>query len=209
MVERITVDQVRAWLDERVISDVQEDSEGEAEYNLQVELSLLPLHVIKEEPTGPLRIVGRTAFDTERTATLVRDPQKRRDLLTRIGPVLAATPGFYTFLDEEGRRCEFDSVHTIQLEHRIYPEGVSRQSLMDGILSVATAMRYIQNMMAALLIPPEGGDAAIDSDDEGDSDTERGSDAESGDDSESDSDSERGDGAENDDAVSDDSESDQ
>lgn len=193
MVERITVDQVRAWLDERVISDVQEDSEGEAEYNLQVELSLLPLHVIKEEPTGPLRIVGRTAFDTERTATLVRDPGKRRDLLTRIGPVLAATPGFYTFLDEEGRRCEFDSVHTIQLEHRIYPEGVSRQSLMDGILAVATAMRYIQNMMAALLIPAEGGggggSAEVDSDAEGDDDSGSGDGAESGDDAESDSES--------------------
>lgn len=192
MVERITVDQVRAWLDERVISDVQEDTEGEAEYNLQVELSLLPLHVIKEEPTGPLRIVGRTAFDTERTATLVRDPEKRRDLLTRIGPVLAATPGFYTFLDEEGRRCEFDSVHTIQLEHRIYPEGVSRQSLMDGILAVATAMRYIQNMMAALLIPSQGGD-----------DTESDSDVEGNGDSESDDDPESGDGAASDDAEDD------
>jgi hypothetical protein len=158
MVERITAEQVRAWLDEQVVSDVQEDTEGEAEYNLQIELSLLPLHVIKEEPTGPLRIVGRTAFDTDRTATLVEDPVSRRDLLTRIGPVLAATPGFYTFLDEEGERCEFDSVHTIQLEHRIYPEGVSRQSLMEGVLAVATAMRYIQNMMAVLLIQPEEGD---------------------------------------------------
>jgi hypothetical protein len=198
MVERITVDQVRAWLDERVISDVQEDSEGEAEYNLQVELSLLPLHVIKEEPTGPLRIVGRTAFDTERTATLVRDPQKRRDLLTRIGPVLAATPGFYTFLDEEGRRCEFDSVHTIQLEHRIYPEGVSRQSLMDGILAVATAMRYIQNMMAALLIPPEGGDTKDRNGVGG------GGDAESDDDAEGDGDTESDDSAESDDGAEDD-----
>ena len=155
MVERITAEQVRAWLDEQVVSDVQESSEGDAEYNLQIELSLLPLHIIKEEPTGPLRIVGRTAFDTERTATLVNDPEKRQDLLTRIGPVLASTPGFYTFLDEEGNRCEFDNVYTIQLEHRIYPEGVSRQSLMNGVLAVATAMRYIQNMMAALLKHPD------------------------------------------------------
>ena len=162
MVERITAEQVRAWLDEQVVSDVQENSDEETEYNLQIELSLLPLHIIKEEPTGPLRIVGRTAFDTQRTATLIRDPEKRRDLLTRIGPVLAATPGFYTFLDEEGNRCEFDDVYTIQIEHRIYPEGVSRQSLMNGVLAVATAMRYIQNMMAALLPRPGEGDDGTD-----------------------------------------------
>lgn len=150
MSTQITAGQVRAWLDKKVVRNVDEISGGETEYNLQFELSQLPIHVIKEEPYGPLRIVGRCGFDTERTQALINDAQQRRDLLTRIGPVLAATPGFYVFLGEDGQRCEFTSVQTIELEHRIYPNVAGQQQLMDGVIGIATAMRYIQNLVATM-----------------------------------------------------------
>ena len=150
MVERVTVEQVRVWLDDKVVSDVQEVSEPEAEFNLRIEISRLPLHVIKEEPSGPLRIVGESGFDTDRVVALIEDERKREELLTRIGPMLAATPGFYTFFDENGDRCEFGDVRNIHLEHRIYPDGLTRHRLMRGVIDVAKAMRYIQNTVTVL-----------------------------------------------------------
>lgn len=148
--DHLSLEQVQAWLDERVVIDVEETTGDETEFNLQLELSRLPLHVIKEETWGPLRVVSKTAFDTERVAAVLDDDEQRRELLARIGPVLAATPGFYTFLDEEGNTCEFADVHSIQIEHRIYSDGASQQALMNALMDIATAVRYIQNLIAAM-----------------------------------------------------------
>lgn len=150
MVDHVSAEQVDAWLDEKVVQDTEHVSESDAAYNIQLRLSRIPLHVVKEDTWGPLRVVGKSAFDTERTAALLDDEQTRGELLARIGPVLAATPGFYTFLDAEGTVCEFADVHAIQLEHRIYPDGASQQALMDGLMGLATAIRYVQNAVAEL-----------------------------------------------------------
>lgn len=151
MVGPISEEQVETWLDENVVSDVQHVSEEGTEFNFQLQLARLPLHVIKEDTLGPVRLVSNTAFDTERTRALMENETERNELLARVGPVLASTPGFYTFLDAEGNSCEFRDAHSIQLEHRIYPDGASRQAVMDGLMSLATAMRYLQNSVAVLL----------------------------------------------------------
>lgn len=150
MVAHLSLEQVQAWLDERVVTNVKETAESEVEYNIQLELSRLPLHIIKEETWGPLRVVGKTSFDTERVAALVEDDEQSRELLARIGPVLASTPGFYTFLDSDDETCEFADVHSIQLEHRIYSDGASQQALMNALMDIATAVRYIQNLVATM-----------------------------------------------------------
>ncbi|WP_227354260.1 hypothetical protein [Haladaptatus salinisoli] len=151
MGEHISSEQVEAWLDENVVQDVQRVSDDETEFNVQLRLAQLPLHIIKEETWGPLRLVSKNAFDTDRTMLLKEDDRDRQELLTRIGPVLAATPGFYTFLDEESVSCDFAEAHSIQLEHRIYPDGASQQAVMEGLMSLATAMRYLQNTVASML----------------------------------------------------------
>jgi hypothetical protein len=148
MVDHVSSEQVDAWLDGKVVQDTEYVSGDETTYNIQLRLSRIPLHVIKEDTWDPLRLVGKSAFDTERTAALLDDDARRGELLARIGPVLAATPGFYTFLDSEGTVCEFADVHAVQLEHRLYPDGASQQSLMDGLMGLATAIRYIQNAVA-------------------------------------------------------------
>ncbi|TYL37755.1 hypothetical protein CV102_15565 [Natronococcus pandeyae] len=142
--------QVREWLDDTAIGAVTRHSDEETAFNFQVELSQLPVHVIKETEFGPIRIVGRNGFDTDAARTLLRDDQRRSELLQYVGPMLAATPGFYTFLDEEGTSCELRDAETIQVEYRVYPDGASQQALMDGIMSIATSMRYVQNVIAAV-----------------------------------------------------------
>ncbi|MFC7230492.1 hypothetical protein ACFQMM_02295 [Saliphagus sp. GCM10025308] len=149
MTTHVSVEQVRWWLDENAIQDVTPHSQEETEFNLQVTLSRLPIHLIQEDKRGPIRVVGRSAFDTERAKRLIREEESRTDLLTQIGPVLAATPGFYTFLDEEDRACELRNAEVLQLEHRIYPGEATQQSLMDSVMGIATGMRYVQNVLAA------------------------------------------------------------
>ena len=150
MSTHVSETQVREWLDDTAISTVTRHSDEETAFNFQVELSQLPVHVIKEIEFGPVRIVGRSGFDTDAARTLLRDDQRRSELLQYVGPMLAATPGFYTFLDEEGSSCELRDAETIQVEYRIYPDGASQQALMDGIMSIATSMRYVQHVIAAV-----------------------------------------------------------
>lgn len=150
MVDDISADQVEKWLDDRVVQDVERTTDNAAEYSIQCRLSHIPLNVIKEDTWGPLRVVGRAAFDTERTAAVIADPDQRYELLARIGPAFAATPGFYTFLDEEETSTEFPNVDSIQFEHRIYPDGATQQELMSGLMAIATAIKYVQNTVAAI-----------------------------------------------------------
>jgi hypothetical protein len=150
MVDHLSREQTEAWLDDKVVQGIESETTDEAEFNLQLQLSRLPLHVIKEETWDPLRVVGECTFDTERVAALVEDDEDRQELLVRLSPVLATVPGFYTFLDEDGDPCEFPDVHSILLEHRIYPDGATQQSVMESVMGTATAMRSIQNTAAAL-----------------------------------------------------------
>ena len=166
MTTHISARQVRWWLDDAVVQEVTSHTGEETEFNLQVTLSRLPIHLIKETPEGPIRVVGRSAFDTERARRLVREEQSRTELLDQIGPVLATTPGFYTFLDESGGACELREAETLQMEHRIYPDGASQQALMDSVMALATGMRYVQNVLTASddtnphehHVPPDAGD---------------------------------------------------
>ena len=149
MTTHVSVEQVRWWLDEDAVQDVTVHQGEETEFNLRVTLSRLPIHLIKEDERGPIRVVGRSAFDTERARRLVREEASRTELLDQIGPVLATTPGFYTFLDEDGGACRLRDAEALQMEHRIYPDEACQQALMDSVMAVATGMRYVQNVLAA------------------------------------------------------------
>jgi hypothetical protein len=149
MTRHVSVDQVRWWLDDSAIQDVTPHEDEATEFNLQVTLSRLPIHLIKERTDGPIRVVGRSAFDTDRAKAMLDDETSRTELLGQLGPVLATTPGFYTFLDEEGTACELRHAETLQIEHRLYPDEVDQQDLMDSVMAVATGMRYVQNVLAA------------------------------------------------------------
>ncbi|WP_254532009.1 hypothetical protein [Natrinema gelatinilyticum] len=165
MPTHLSVEQVHWWLDQNAVQDVTSHPQEETEFNLQVTLSRLPIHLIKEEKRGPVRVVGRSAFDTERARRLVREDESRSELLRQVGPVLASTPGFYTFLDEEGQACDLRDAETIQLEHRIYPGEATQQSMMDSIMGIATGMRFVQNVLAAThLGPPSEPDERADED---------------------------------------------
>ncbi|WP_276253848.1 hypothetical protein [Halomontanus rarus] len=150
MTTHVSDEQVRHWIDDGVVQRVTSHSSEETEFNFELQLSKLPIHVIKEKTWGPIRVVGRNGFDTDRTRELLRDDQQRGELLSYIGPMLAATPGFYTFLDEEGASSPIEYAETLQIEYRIYPDEASQQALMDAVMAIGTSMRYVQNVVAVL-----------------------------------------------------------
>ena len=150
MATLVSEEQVRQWLDESVVQDVTRHTDDETAFNLELQLSRLPIHLIKEDATGPVRVVGRSGFDTDHSRKLLREDEKRGELLRYVGPMLAATPGFYTFLDEEGVSCALEDAETLQVEYRLYPDGASQQALMDAIMTIGTSMRYVQNVVTAL-----------------------------------------------------------
>ncbi|MFC6764137.1 hypothetical protein [Natrinema soli] len=116
--------QLRHWLDDTAIRNVTPRTDEDTEFNFQVKLSQLPVHVVTESEFGPVRTVGRCGFDTERARNLLHDDQRRNELLEYVGPMLAATPGFYTFLDEDGVSCQLCEAERMQVEYRIYSDGV-------------------------------------------------------------------------------------
>ncbi|MCU4973376.1 hypothetical protein OB955_11550 [Halobacteria archaeon AArc-m2/3/4] len=154
MTTHVSDEQVRHWIDDGVVQNVTSHSSSssseETEFNFELQLSTLPIHLIKEGTWGPIRVVGRNGFDTDRTKALLRDDQQRGELLSYIGPMLAATPGFYTFLDEEGTSSPIEYAETLQIEYRIYPDEASQQALMDAVMAIGTSMRYVQNVVAVL-----------------------------------------------------------
>ncbi len=81
MTTHLSREQTEAWLDETVVQGIESQSGDGTEFNLQLQLSRLPLHVIKEETWGPLRVVGECTFDTDRVAALVVDDERRQELL--------------------------------------------------------------------------------------------------------------------------------
>jgi hypothetical protein len=166
MTTHVTADQIQWWLDDSVVQDAASYSEEATEFNLQVTLSRLPIHLIVEEKGGPVRVVGQNEFDTPRARRLLADDDARRRLLDQIGPTLVSTPGFYTFLDEEGAACKLRDAETLQIEHRLYPDEVTQQALMDSLMAIATGMRYVQNVVGAVQSETSGEDESRDGDGE-------------------------------------------
>ncbi len=150
MTRHVSDEQVRHWLDDTVIREVSRHGESETEFNFELELSRLPIHVIKDEQWGPVRIVGRNGFEGEDAKALLRDDDRRSQLLQSIGPMLAATPGFYTFLDEEGAPAALRHASTLQLEARLYPEETTQQALMDAVMGIGSCMRYVRDVVVAM-----------------------------------------------------------
>lgn len=150
MTRHVSDEQVRHWLDDAVIREMNRHGESGTEFNFELELSRLPIHVIKEEQWGPVRIVGRNGFEGEGAKQLLADEDRRSQLLRSIGPMLAATPGFYTFLDEEGAPAALRHATTLQLEARLYPDEANQQALMDAVMGVGSCMRYVRDVVVAM-----------------------------------------------------------
>lgn len=151
MSDAISADRIRGWIDEDLVESVEPVPDEAAEFNLAVEMSNIVIHVIRRRPDGPL-LVGQQIEYGEEIRSRIRDlsAADRSALVTRIRETLAAVPVVYGFQDRSGTNVRFEEMSRIFLEHRLYPGAISQDALMNGLVEVWKAMRYLDDIVSLL-----------------------------------------------------------
>lgn len=151
MARDIQSSQVRAWIDEDLVEEVEEVPDEMAVYNFTVRMSGMFIHVIKRGQEGPLIVGQQIEFDDQiRTRIREMDDASRGELLARIREALMEIPVIYGFQDENDQNVAFEELHHIFLEHRIYPDEADQQAVMDGLVSVWKGLRYLDDIWALM-----------------------------------------------------------
>lgn len=139
--------QVRDWLDDELVGEVEVVPDDAATFNLAVEVSNLVVHIVQRHADGPLVVGQQIEYGPgirERIGGLAE--ADRNDLVARIRETLTAAPVVYGFHDEQGANVRFGEVHRVLVERRLYPETVSRQACMDALVEVWKVMRYLDDI---------------------------------------------------------------
>lgn len=146
MTDNITADRIRDLVDEDLIEGFDQVPDASAEYNFAIEMSGLVLHIIKRRPGGPLQVGQEIEFGDEITGRIREMPDSQRDtLVAQIREALMETPIIYGFQDANGTNVRFQEVDRIFLERRLYGS-VDQQTLMDTLIAVWQALRYLDDM---------------------------------------------------------------
>lgn len=151
MSRKTDTEQVRAWIDDELVENVEQVPDEAAEFNLAVEISNILIHVIRQKKNGPLLIGQQIEYGTDiRSRIQNMTETDRNDLVARIRETLTAVPVIYGFHDGQGNNVRFANMYRIFLEHRIYPDAVSQQTLMEGMVDVWKAMRYLDDIVTLI-----------------------------------------------------------
>ena len=147
MTEEVDAATVRGWIDDDLVTDVEQLPDEAAAFNLVVDLSNILVHVIRRDPGGPLLIGQQIEYDEGiRDQLQALPPDRRADLLGRVRETLTATPGVYGFQDLRGNNVRFEELSRVFLEHRIYPVAIDQQAVMAGLVGVWKALRYLDDL---------------------------------------------------------------
>jgi len=151
MANDVSQQQVRNWIDDDLVEDVEPIPDEAAEFNFAIEMSNILLHVIRRQPDGPI-LVGQQIEYGEDIRNRIRDLSnaERNALVARIRETLTTVPVVYGFQDRAGNNVSFEEMSRIFLEHRIYPGALDQHTLMNGLVSVWKAMRYLDDIVALL-----------------------------------------------------------
>lgn len=148
MANRITAKTVRDWLDDDLVQTVERTEDQAAEFNFLLTMSNLNIHVLRRRPDGPVLIGQEIAYDEEiRTRIQQLSSTDRDELVARIRETLTTVPVVYGFTNADGVNVPFQELHHIFLECRIYPDQLSQGRLMDRLIDVWKAMRYLDDIV--------------------------------------------------------------
>ena len=151
MAEPIDADQVRSWIDHELVEDIERIPDDAAEFNFVIEMSTMLVHIIRRRPDGPLLIGQQIEYDDEiRRQIRGLSETERNTLVARIRETLTGVPVVYGFHDEHGTNVSFGDMHRIFIEHRIYPGGMNQHTVMNGLIDVWKAMRYLDDIVALI-----------------------------------------------------------
>lgn len=148
MADRINATTVREWLDDDLVQTVERTGDPAAEFNLLLEMSNLTIHVIRRRPDGPVLVGQEIAYDEEIRTRIQQLPSTDRDeLVARVRETLTAVPVVYGFTDADGVNVPFQELHHIFLECRIYSDELTQGRLMERLVDVWKAMRYLDDLV--------------------------------------------------------------
>jgi hypothetical protein len=151
MAKPINAEQVRSWIDDELVEDVDRIPDDAAEFNFTIEMSNILIHIIRRQPEGPLLIGQQIEYDDEiRSRIRKLSEAEQNDLVARIRETLTTVPVVYGFHDEHDNNVRFRDMYRIFLEHRIYPDAMDQHTLMSGLVDVWKAMRYLDDIMALI-----------------------------------------------------------
>lgn len=146
-----TATEIKDWIDDDLVESIEQTPDEHAEFNLLIEMSNILLHVIRQRPGGPVLIGQEIEYSDDITNRIRELPATaRNDLVARIRETLTMTPIVYGFRDAQGSNVRFKDMSRIFLEARIYPDGLSQQSLMETLIAVWKSMRYLDDIVTLL-----------------------------------------------------------
>lgn len=150
-----TAEEIKSWIDTDLVESIEETPDEHAEFNFLIEMSNILLHVIRQHPGGPLLIGQEIEYSEEITNRIADLPSNvRNDLVARIRETLTMTPVVYGFRNANGQNVRFEEMTRIFLEARIYPDGLSQHTLMQTLIAVWKAMRYLDDIVTLLDATP-------------------------------------------------------
>ncbi len=143
--------EIKDWIDMDLVESIEQTPDQHAEFNFLIEMSNILLHVIRQRPDGPILIGQEIEYSEEITQRIADLPNAvRNDLVARIRETLTMTPVVYGFRDAQGNNVRFEEMSRIFLEARLYPDGLSQQSLMETLIAVWKTMRYLDDIVTLL-----------------------------------------------------------
>jgi hypothetical protein len=147
----LTPERVHGWIDDDLVEGVDQVSDDHAVFNFLVQMSGVFVHVVRREPGGPLIVGQDLEFDDRiRSRIETMDPAKRGELLARVREALMSDPVVYGFQNERGESVAFEDVHHVFVERRLYPDAAAESTLMDALVGVWKAIRYLDDVWSLM-----------------------------------------------------------
>jgi hypothetical protein len=147
MAEQISETTIREWLDDELVSSVQQMTDSAAEFNLLLEISNLNIHLIRRQSDGPILLGQEISYDNEiKNRIQELSIPDRDELVARIRETLTAVPIVYGFTDSKGVNVQFQDLDHIFIESRIYPDELTQGQVMQRLISVWKTMRYLDDL---------------------------------------------------------------
>lgn len=151
MTEEITAETIRGWIDDDLVASVERMPDDAAEFNFTVEISNILIHIIRRQPGGPILVGQEIEYgDDIRLRIQQLSEADRNALVARIRETFTPLPVVYGFRDEHGNNVRFGDVHRIFLESRIYPDALGQNILMNRLIDVWKAMRYVDDIVGLI-----------------------------------------------------------
>lgn len=146
MDDPLSKDQITEWLDQTIVHRIEEIDDPEPRYNLSLNASQYPIHLVRESEDDILRVLAQCNFDPELLANIFARGHYKRNFRTQMTSVITNTPGVYQFLDADGNETSYEGLRLVRFEDHIYADGASRQRVMDSVMALSTAALYVKQI---------------------------------------------------------------